>query len=548
VKKLLVVLSLLLLGVALISHLSTIGLRAEEPKRAILGMETYLSVNFIVPQIHGEPYFDKPPLYNWVLFSFFWIFNSFDEWVVRLPGILSILLTALFTFLAVRKYSGTETAWVTSMAYITSADLFFYGSVNAGEIDLFYSFIVVVQVLSIFWYFEKGNYLAMFLISWLFAAIGFLTKGIPSVAFQVLTLLVVLIYFRNWKLLFSWKHFVGIFLFLVIAGGYFWAYSRQGDAIGYLISISKQSSQRSFNEYPVWEIAQQLFVFPLQLIKLMAPWSILLVFFFRKGFFKTLKQNKFVLFSWLFVIVNIPIYWLSPEMRDRYLYMFLPFLAAIFIYFFQTFRNTTPSVEKWIRLIFGGMMVLTILFFIAFPLLGSLNREVEKPILIAVVFSILGGAVLWFYWKFPKNFIYSFILFLIIGRIWFNFALLPHLHASSRTSEYAFHAEKILEITGHQPVFYTGYPLTYHPDLSLFGTQLYRADITIPPLTAFQIPYYLVRSNGHIMQYEQEPKPGKFYLSYENFVNEYNSEKFYTFDERLINQKMVLFKLKENQE
>jgi len=520
-KKLLVIITLLLLAYAFFAHLNSIGLRAEEPKRAILGIETLLDRNYIIPHIHGYAYYDKPPFYNWILAFFFFLFGSFDEWVVRLPGVLSILLTGIIGFIIIKKYTNKELAYFSSMAYITSADLLFYGSVNSGEIDLFYSMVVFIQVISIFWFYEKKKYLLMYVSSYLFVSIGFLTKGLPSIAFQGMTLIIMVIYFKSWKILFSWQHVLGIGLFVLICGGYYYAYSLEGDAIGYLVSLSKQSSQRSFNEYPFILVIEQIALFPIQILKLLLPWSLLVIFMIRKDFLRTIKSNKLVLFSSLFVIANIIIYWLSPEMRDRYLYMFLPFIAFTLIYFYYKFQNTDIRRKKWIRGIFGGVMVLTVFFFIAYPFLNTINKEASYPVIVSIVFSILLAFITFLYFRHRKFYIYLFILFLIITRIGFNYTLLPHFHASTRTSEYSYHVEQMIMVTGNEPIFYTGNPLTYHPDLSIFRNQLYKSDITIPPLTAFQIPYYIVKSNDHILYYEQNPKPGKFYLAYESFTTNF---------------------------
>ncbi|MBN2174063.1 MAG: glycosyltransferase family 39 protein [Bacteroidales bacterium] len=542
--RLIVILSLLLLIIALTFHLNAIGLRAEEPKRAILGIETYTTGNFIVPQIHGYPYFDKPPFYNWILALFYGFTKSFDEWVVRLPGILSIILTALFTFLIAKKYTTCETAYFSAMAYITSADLFFYGSVNAGEIDLFYSLVVFLQVISIFWYFERRKYLPLFLGSYLFMTVGFLTKGLPSLAFQSITLIAIAWYFKSWRFLFSWRHLAGITLFLIVAGGYFYIYSKSNDALAYLVSISKQSSQRSFNEYSILPVLKQIVVFPVQMFKLLLPWSLLIIFLLRTNIRSTVRSNKLVEFSILFVIGNIIIYWLSPEVRDRYLYMFLPFLSIILIYFFQQFRKLEPLKEKWIRWIFGGIMFLILLFFIGFQFIPELTRNLTSPILISILISFGLGSIIFLFFRLKQEFIYLFILFIIVTRIGFNIVVLPYLHQHSRASEYIEHVERIIAISKDAPVYYTGYPLTYYPDISLAGNPIYQAEITIPPLTAFQIPYYLFKSNHKIALYEPEPESGKFYLSYEPFSRNFDIDIYYSFDERLINQKMLLFKLK----
>ena len=189
VKKPFLFFCLLLILISFFGWNNTIELRAEEPRRAIVSIEMVLSGNYIVPKINGWNYYNKPPVFNWVMVLFFKLFDSFDEWVVRFPSLLAFLATAILNFYIVKRFLKKEAALLSSLFFLTSADLLFYGTINAGEIDLFFCFLVYTQVMAIFWFFEKKQFGKLFLISYLFAAIGTLTKGPPSIAFQGLTLL-----------------------------------------------------------------------------------------------------------------------------------------------------------------------------------------------------------------------------------------------------------------------------------------------------------------------------------------------------------------------
>ncbi len=542
-KKLLVIVTLVLLAFALFLHLDSIGLRAEEPRRAVLGMEAYLSGNILIPQIHGCPYYNKPPVFNWVLALFFTIFGSFEEWVVRLPGIISILLTGLFTFILVRKHIDTETGFFAAIFYITSADLFFYGSVNAAEIDLFYSFIVFLQVMSVFIFFNKRKYLLMFLISYLLAGLGILTKGLPSIAFQLITLLAVLLYYRKWRLLFSWKHLSGIVLFLVIVGGYFYIYSLKGNVYGFLINLIKESSQRTANEYPLSDILIRLLIFPFQLIKLTFPWILLLMFLFRKNFLKMVKTNRLILFSAIFIIPNIIIYWISPEIRDRYLYMFIPFVMIILAFFYTEYKDKNKKLNLWIMRIFGFIIILIMLFSATFPFIDKINSYTNNPVLISIIFFLIIGLLFAGYCRFREYRMYLFIIVLIVARIGFNFALLPHFQNISKTAKYINHVENIIEITKDEPIYYTGYIYTKTSDLSLFGYDIEKVTINTPPWLAYQIPYYIVKSNRHILKYEENIIPGQYYLAHEIFANDIDKTVYYRFRDKWTNREMILFRV-----
>ena len=84
-------LALLVLAPALLLNLGLLPLIADEPIRALVALELKLHGNFFVSTLQGESYFNKPPLFNWLLLGFFQLFGTVEEWVIRLPTVLALL-------------------------------------------------------------------------------------------------------------------------------------------------------------------------------------------------------------------------------------------------------------------------------------------------------------------------------------------------------------------------------------------------------------------------------------------------------------------------
>ncbi|MFT4660544.1 MAG: 4-amino-4-deoxy-L-arabinose transferase-like glycosyltransferase [Flavobacteriales bacterium] len=340
----------LLLFIVIFGWNNVLELRAEEPRRAIVSIEMLLRGEYLIPQIHNWGYYNKPPVFNWCMLFFLNIFGSFDEWVVRLPSLLSYFATALLIFITVKRFLTKGVALFSSLFFLTTADILFYGTVNAGEIDLFFTLVVFGQVMSIFVFYERKQFFLMFFLSYLFAAIGTLTKGPPSIAFQGLTLLPWLLLNRRWRLLFNWKHFLSIAVFITIVGGYFFQYSKYNDAIGFMVRLFKEASQRSGMEQNIWDTIKESAFFPLYLAQLMLPWTLLVFFFFRKKFISVIKSNAILHFSLIFIIFNIPIYWFTADHKARYLYPFFPFFCILFSYFFVNAPTYLQKSKKRILL------------------------------------------------------------------------------------------------------------------------------------------------------------------------------------------------------
>jgi len=47
--------------------------------------------NFLIPTLFGEPYFTKPPVFNWVLAGAFAITRDYSEWTARMVSSLSVI-------------------------------------------------------------------------------------------------------------------------------------------------------------------------------------------------------------------------------------------------------------------------------------------------------------------------------------------------------------------------------------------------------------------------------------------------------------------------
>ncbi len=543
-KRIIILLSFALLLISLFSHLNYIGLRAEEPRRAIVGMEASITGNMIVPQIHNQPYYNKPPVFNWVLVAFFEMFSSFEEWIVRLPGILSLLAISILNFFLARKYINREAALLSTLLFLISGDILFYASVNAGEIDLFYTLLVFLQITSIFVFSQKGKYLHMFLFSYFFAAIGLLTKGLPSVAFQGITIILILFMNRKFKLFFNWRHFSGIALFLCITSFYFYIYSQNEDVSGFLVNLFKESSQRSPNEAQGLTILNQLIRFPFQFLQIMLPGSALIIFLFRNNFMKILKMNSLVKFSAVFLICNILLYWFSPGVKNRYLYMFFPFAYMILAFFYTRKDEWNKRINPWLDRIFGGTIILFIILFVLYPFFDEVNSAAGYPVLIAVAFTLVFSAIFYLYLRWRELRIYLFIFAVIFLRFGFNYAFLPQIKADSRTQKYMKDINNILEITRDEKIWFTGEPYIFEPDISLFNHEIKKVRLKTPPTLSYQIPYYITKSNGYILEYDEIPKKGRYYLAFRDFINEHSVSEYYVFNDLQKKKEIILFKLR----
>ncbi len=477
-------------AVALLLNLGLTPLHFEEPRRAIVALEMELSGNWWVPTINGHFYYNKPPIYNWFLIVLYKLFG-YEEWVIRLPSVMSLLLLGAGHFYFFRKRLGAEVAFLSALFWVTSADLLFYFSFQ-GEIDLFYTLIVYVQVLTIFYSFERKHYWALFLLSYLLCGIGFLTKGLPSLAFQALTLVALFTYKKQfWKLV-SLQHVAGIVLLFGVIGGFFWQYSQFNDPVPYLLRLLTESTRRTaVGENSWWETVAHLFTFPAMPAKLLLPWLLFLPAAWYGWKNMVSHVPPWIQYAALFLIANLPLYWLSAGTRERYLYMFLPFFFLILAYWLTIAQKENRATN--IALILT--LVLTSAGF-ALPFVGSL-QIVDHLYMVAGFFIAFGGFMAYLIYTKRGHPLMLFAIMFLGTRIVFNLTVLPVRANKAKEENYKGQVIQMLSLTGNDPVdlkvasSYSTYPIPFTGDSITYH------EIDWPP---YQVSYYLSRANRSILQ------------------------------------------------
>jgi hypothetical protein len=159
----------------------------------------------------------------------------------------------------------------------------------------------------------------LFLLSYAFMAMGLLTR--PSViAFQALTLLAIAVYSRQWKWLFSWQHFTGILLSVLLVGGYFYAYSLRAPVSNFVFKLFNEASEKSGFESRIKDLLLSPINYPLATLKWLLPWSLVVVFFFCERDRLKIRANPCNL---LFLYLQYSAYFFTGVPKSMYSCSFL---------------------------------------------------------------------------------------------------------------------------------------------------------------------------------------------------------------------------------
>lgn len=520
-------------------HLGYFPLNGEEPRRAIVSIEMLESGNYIKPTTLGWEYYNKPPMYNWIMSFCMWLTGSTNEFAVRLPSVFFILCWGICNYYIVKKMMPANIAALSSIFLVTTFELYFWGLNNGGEIDIFYSFIVYLQAIAIYYFSLRKQWVALFLASYLFCAIGFLTKGYPSLIFQALTLLAFCVYDRSVRIVFRWQHLLGIALFAALVGGYLYAYSSYASPAKLLANLLRESFIKSAVGENSDKLLKKTISYPILFLKVIMPWALFLLLLLKKHSFRV-WQNPLIRYSLLFVLFNIPVYWFTGIPKTRYIYMFIPFCMIALAWIYYKTKEEHPAliakVEKYMSIVF--MVLLAGL--IAVPFFVKLNYAWVIAMLVLLL------SYLFLYRRMKGYQVWYFAGGLVLARLIYALLFIPVQTAGLKV-KYRDEMGNMAKAANNEQVNIYKKPQPLFVEIDLKFTKLQFDTIYASPPLAYQMPYYYYQHTGHVVKYDTTITPGKKYIGLLSELKDRNPKILYQFrDKHQHNDTAILFSLPVN--
>ena len=422
-RRTLFIVALLLLPAALLINLGLMVFIDDEGIRSLVALEMLWSGNFVAPTMHADAYLNKPPLWNWVLATSFYLHGGASEWAARLPTVLSLLGFAATTYYFSRRHFSRYLAAIHAFTVITCGRMLFWDSMLA-LIDVTFSWVVYAQIMLLYEYGRRGRWWAAFGWAYGLTAVGFMLKGLPAIVFQGMSVFAILTWQRAWRQFLRPAHLVSGLGCLALLGLYYWQYSAYVDLGKVAARLFQESGKRTLVAHGVWESVKHVFAFPFEMFYHFLPWTFLLVFFARRGSWRALKTNDFAGFLLVAFLFNIPIYWLSPNVYPRYLLMLFPLLFGAALWLYQLHREEDSRYYRGFRYLLLGLMSLCALVIPFAPLFPE-TEVVSHAWLKSIGLGVGAGAVVVTAWRQRADLLLLFVVFLLLLRIGFNWFVLP---------------------------------------------------------------------------------------------------------------------------
>ena len=194
--------------------LGTPELHQEEGRRAGTAREMLSRGEYVMPVFQGQPYLQKPPGYYWMLIASSRALGGFNEWSIRLPSALSVLICAVAVCAITRKLGGN--GLVGGMALLVMPEA--WGKGQLGEIEAVFMAQVFLAIALAWRAANRPRGYAAAIASGLFLGWAVVTKGPAAPALFYLAMAVWLAWERRARWFLSLQHVCIVFAMAAITG------------------------------------------------------------------------------------------------------------------------------------------------------------------------------------------------------------------------------------------------------------------------------------------------------------------------------------------
>ncbi len=176
-----------LTGLVLLLVATGIGLRdpwpADEPRFALIARDMLATGQWLIPQVGGDVYADKPPLFFWLVAAGIAATGSV-RWAFLLPSLFASLGCVVLVYDLGRRLWNRETGLATALALLFSVQ--FVWQARQAQIDATLCFFTTLSLYGLLRHCLQGPRWGWYTIGWAAAGFGIITKGVGFLPLLVL--------------------------------------------------------------------------------------------------------------------------------------------------------------------------------------------------------------------------------------------------------------------------------------------------------------------------------------------------------------------------
>jgi 4-amino-4-deoxy-L-arabinose transferase-like glycosyltransferase len=384
----------------------------DEPVYAQTAREMVAANDLVSPRIYGDFWYDKPPMYYWLVAGAFKIFGQ-NEFAARFPSALFAVCGVLLVYYQGKTIINNRAGLISALILSTSIEYFYLG--KAAVTDMTLTFFITASLLC---YLKKKYYAA-----YIAAGLAVLTKGPIGLALPAMIILLHLTLTRRLGDLKHIKIFRGGLLVLAVSLPWYLAmYHFHGmDFINTFLGYHNITRflQPEHPDGTLW-----YYYIPVLIIGFF-PWTIFLV----QSVWSALRdrndqKSSILLFFVIWAIVVFGFFTASQTKLVSYILPMYPPLALIAGWYIDKCITTsvTGTLKKAAQIMTISIILLEIAFLVAAPKLAP--AFTNGLILTGVIFAIILAGI-WFMIR--REQYMGFINVLVAGMVAFVVVLMTQL-------------------------------------------------------------------------------------------------------------------------
>ena len=306
----------------------------DEPVYAETAREMIEFGDYMSPRIFNEFWYDKPPMYYWLVAGTFNMFGVSD-FGARLPSACMGLATVVMFYYGVKRLFDEETGFWSALVLGTSLEFFYLGKAAVTDMTLLFF------MTSALFAFLNEKYFMMYIAM----GLATLTKGPIGIVFPGLIIFLYFLASGEWRTMKKMQIPIGLIIYLLVAGPwYYYMYQLHGQVFVDTFFGFHNMTRFTKAEHPdrvLW-----YYYIPVLILGLF-PWTGMLFNSLKKSIMdssgESFKNLIFMHIWWLFVFLFFSI---SKTKLVSYIFPLFPPLAVIIGWnIVRMSRERFPGIE-----------------------------------------------------------------------------------------------------------------------------------------------------------------------------------------------------------
>ncbi len=359
--------------------------------------------DWIVPRQQGEVFIDRPPMSSWSMAAVGTLRGKVDMLAIRLPSVISILLTSLLIYGYCRTFLTPTGAMAAGAAFASMLQVLQLG--RMGENEALYTLFVCGAMLGWHALYVRGKSRALaWSLGYALAGLAALQKGIQGPVYFVAAVGMFLVLKRDWRWLFSWGHLAGLLCLAAVIGAWWvpFYFATNWDTA---VSIWTATVTRRFASSG---ILNHVLTYPFETFGCLLPWSVLLSGVVWPSVRRTLgRPPQQIIFAASAIVLPYSMLLVASNAKGRYFMPLYPMIAVAIGWFVERCAACDPALlprKRWnlflILITFTGMVgAIGLLVASLLPHPTGMVADARQPLwvcgMVLAAAIAFGGIMLW---------------------------------------------------------------------------------------------------------------------------------------------------------